>query len=175
MLKFIGCFPPLQKGNAAFCVIFQDASSAPSFIPHPAHSAKMVLQQSIEMVWKHYAHNRTCLRQWCHVVLRTLPALPWQDRICYILILSEKSKWMLKGTTLSCVCVLGLCIRLTDDMYFNLYYYFIWARSVSFHDIFLLKGINPLILSNWMWKLHANDFFCIKVWADLAQSGDEVW
>lgn len=46
---FIGSFPELQKGNAAFC-IFPDASSATGFIPHPAHSAKTVLQLSIEMV-----------------------------------------------------------------------------------------------------------------------------
>lgn len=46
---FIGLFPELQKGNAAFC-IFQDASSATGFIPHCAHSAKTMPQLSIEIV-----------------------------------------------------------------------------------------------------------------------------
>lgn len=60
VLKFIICSPWLQSGDAAFCVIFQATSSAPSLIPHSAHSAKTVPQQSIEMVWKHYPHNGTC-------------------------------------------------------------------------------------------------------------------
>lgn len=47
---FTGLFPERQKGNAAFC-IFQDASSAAGFIPHPAHSAETLPQLRYLLKW----------------------------------------------------------------------------------------------------------------------------
>lgn len=47
---FAGLFPELRKGNAAFC-IFQDASSATGFIPHPAHSAETLPRRRYLLKW----------------------------------------------------------------------------------------------------------------------------